>query len=110
MVQTATNIFYNREQEKETKAQERDRRRETRHARMLAAFQESPMKNPESLKDKAWVNAQSVHRWDIGPKSVQRVANLLKRLAKNAINWDIGQHSALRTQERQGQAPSLPSW
>ena len=54
MVQTATNIFYNREQEKETKAQERDRRRETRHAQMLASFQGSPMKPPESLKDKAW--------------------------------------------------------
>ena len=32
MVQTATNTFYNREQEKEAKAQERERRKETRHA------------------------------------------------------------------------------
>ena len=39
MVQTATNTFYNREQEKEAKAQERERRKETRYAQMLAAFQ-----------------------------------------------------------------------
>ena len=50
MVQTATNTFYNREQ---AKAQERERRKETRHAQMLAALQGSPMANPESLKDKA---------------------------------------------------------
>ena len=49
MVQTATNTFYNREQEKEAKAQERDRRKETKHAQMLAALQGSPMMaNPES--------------------------------------------------------------
>ena len=47
-------------------------------------------------------------RWDIGPKSVQTVTSLLKQLATNAINWDIGWHSALGTQETQGQAPSLP--
>ena len=52
MVQTATNTFYNREQEK-AKAQERERRKETRHAQMLAALQRSSMANPESLKDKA---------------------------------------------------------
>ena len=52
MVQTATNTFYNREQE-EAKAHERERRKETRHAQMLAALQGSPMANPESLKDKA---------------------------------------------------------
>ena len=46
---------------------------------------------------------------DIGPKSVQTVTSLLERLATNAINWDIGRHSALATQEPQGQAPSLPS-
>ena len=53
MVQTATNTFYNREQEKEAKAQERERKEETRHAQMLPALQGSPMANPESLKDKA---------------------------------------------------------
>ena len=37
------------------------------------------------------------------------MTSLLKQLATNAINWDIGQHSALGTQEPQGQAPSLPS-
>ena len=53
MVQTATNTFYNREQEREAKAQEREKRKETRHAQMLAAIQRSPMANPESLKNKA---------------------------------------------------------
>ena len=52
MVQTATNTFYNREQE-EAKAQEKERKKETRHAQMLAALQRSPMANPESLEDKA---------------------------------------------------------
>ena len=50
MVQTATNTFCNREQERE--AQEREKKKETRHAQMLAALQRSPMANPESLKDK----------------------------------------------------------
>ena len=53
MVQTATNTFYNREQEREAKAQEMEKRKETSHAQMLAALQRSPMANPESLKDKA---------------------------------------------------------
>ena len=53
MIQTATNTFYNREQEKEAKAQERERRKETRHAQMLAALQGSPMEHPEHLNDKA---------------------------------------------------------
>ena len=53
MVQIATYTFHNREQEKEAKAQERDRRKETRHAQMLATLQRSPMASPESLKDKA---------------------------------------------------------
>ena len=52
MIRTATNAFYNREQEKEAKAQEEERK-ETRHAQMLAALQRSPMANPKSLKDKA---------------------------------------------------------
>ena len=67
MVQTATNTFYNKEQEREAKAQERERRKETRHAQMLAALQGSPM-----------ANAKSVDRWDIGPKNVQTLASLLK--------------------------------
>ena len=45
--------FYNREQEKEAKAQEKERKKETRHAQMLAALQRSLMANPESLRDKA---------------------------------------------------------
>ena len=53
MVQTATNSFYNREQEREAKVQEREKRRETRHAQMLATLQGSHMANPKFLKDKA---------------------------------------------------------
>ena len=53
MVQTATNTFYSREQEREAKAQEREKRKETSHAQMLAALQGSPVANPKSLKDKA---------------------------------------------------------
>ena len=53
MVQIATNTFYKGEQEREAKAQEREKRKETRHAQMLAALQGSPMANPKSLKDKA---------------------------------------------------------
>ena len=53
MIQTATNTFYNREQEWEAKAQEREKRKETRHAHMLASLQEVPMAKPESLKDTA---------------------------------------------------------
>ena len=53
MVQTATSNFYNREQEREAKAQEREKRKETRYAQMLATLQGSPMANSESLKDKA---------------------------------------------------------
>ena len=57
MVQTATDTFYNREQEKEAKAQEKGRKKETRHAQMLAALQGSPMANLESLKDRHKTNA-----------------------------------------------------
>ena len=56
MLQTATNTFYNREQEKEAKAQE-ERKKETRHAQMLAIFQGSRTANPKSLKGKARANA-----------------------------------------------------
>ena len=51
MVQTV--IFYNREQERKAKAQEMEKRKETRHVQILAILQGSPMANPESLKDKA---------------------------------------------------------
>ena len=45
MVQTATNTFYEREQEREVKAQEREKRKQTRHAQMLATLHGSPMAN-----------------------------------------------------------------
>ena len=52
MVQTTTNTFYNREKERKAKSQDTERKKEIRHAQMLAALQGSPMANPESLKDK----------------------------------------------------------
>ena len=52
MAQTTTNTFYNREQEREAKTQGREKRRD-KACPMLAAFQGSPMANPESMKDKA---------------------------------------------------------
>ena len=53
IVQTVTNAFYNREQEGEANVQEREKKKEKRHAQMLATLQGSLMANPESLKDKA---------------------------------------------------------
>ena len=53
MVQAATNTCHNREQEREAKAQEREKGKETRHAQMLAALQGNPVANPESLTNKA---------------------------------------------------------
>ena len=57
MVQIVTNTLYNREQKREVNAQEREKKKETRHPQMLATLQVSPMTKPESLNDKAWVNA-----------------------------------------------------
>ena len=37
------------------------------------------------------------------------MTSLLKWLATNTINCDIGQHSALGTQEPEDQEPSFPS-
>ena len=46
-------IPFIREQEREAKAQEREKRKETRHAEVLAALQGSLMTNPKFIKDKA---------------------------------------------------------
>ena len=51
MVQTAINTIYHREEKREAKAKEREKRKETKHAQMLAVLQGSSMTNPESLKD-----------------------------------------------------------
>ena len=109
MVQTATNTFYNREQEREAKPQEREKRREIRHAQMLATLQGSPMSNLVSLKDKVrgkYLICRWVGHW---AKECPNHYKSPKWLATNAISWDIGQHSAPETQEPQGQVPSLPS-
>ena len=39
MVQITTNTFYNSEQEREAKAQEREKKKEISHAQMVAALQ-----------------------------------------------------------------------
>ena len=52
MVQAVTNSFDTREQEREAKTQDREKRKETRYAYILAALQGSPMANLKSLKDK----------------------------------------------------------
>ena len=49
MVQTATNTFYIREQ-KEAKALEKERKKETRHAQMLATLQRKPYGKPRVLE------------------------------------------------------------
>ena len=41
MVQTTTNTFYNRKQERETKAQEKENTKEASYTQMLASFQKS---------------------------------------------------------------------
>ena len=53
LVQRATNTFYNREQEREAKVQEREKRKETRHAQMLVVLQGNSMAYPESLRQEA---------------------------------------------------------
>ena len=53
MIQTSTNSFHNREQEKEAKAKKREKMKEKSYAQMLASLLGSPMANPKSLKDKA---------------------------------------------------------
>ena len=59
MVQTATNAFYNQEEEREANAQKKEKRKETRHARLPATFQGCSTANPSprSLEDKAQINA-----------------------------------------------------
>ena len=63
------------------------------------------MANPESLKDKARDKCLICRQ--AGHWANQTMTNLLEWLATNAINWDIERHSALGTQEPQGQAPTL---
>ena len=106
MVQTATNTFYNSKQEREAKVQEREKRKEISYTQMLATLHGSPMASPKSLKDKVLgkcLICRQVGHWakecpnhDKFPKTACTVSN-------------IGHHSALGTQEPQGQAPRLPS-
>ena len=67
------------------------------------------MANPESLNDRAWNKCLICPGRTLG-QTVQIMTSLLKQLATNAISQDTGRHSALGTQEPQGQLPNLPSW
>ena len=71
MVQAAT--FYNREQEKEAKAQERETKRQDM-PRCWPPSREAHDK-PQVLKGQG---RRQMCNWDIGPKSVQTVTSLLK--------------------------------
>ena len=109
MVQTATNTFYNREQEKKAKAQENEKKKETRHAQMLASLQRSPIANPESLKDKAQgkcLICRQTGNWAKGCPNHGKSPKMACYKCYQLGHWG---HSALGTQEPQGQVPSLPS-
>ena len=96
MVQTATNTFYNREQGKEATAQEREKRKETRNAQMLATLQQSPIANPESLKDKApgkCLICRQVGHW-----------------AKECLNHDTSHKTACYKRHQSGHWAALCPW
>ena len=109
MVQTATNTFYNREQEREAKAQERERWKETRHAKMLAALQGSPMANPKSLKDRAQDKCLICRQKEHCTKECPNHGKSPKMSYYKGHHLGHGQLSVLRTQEPQGHVPSPPS-
>ena len=109
MIQAATREQENREQEKETKAQERERRKETRHAQILAALQRIPMPHPNSLKDKARGKCLICRQAGHWAKECPNHDKSPRMVCHKCHPLDIGWHSALGTQEPQGQLPSLPS-
>ena len=96
MVQTATNTFYSREQEREAKVQEREKRKETSHVQTLATLQGSPMANPESLKDKAQ-----------GKCLICRQAG---HWAKECPNYDKSPKMAFYKCHQQGHRAALCPW
>ena len=70
--------FYNREQEREAKTQEREKRKETRPAQVLTALQGIPMAKTQSLKDKAggkYFNFRQVGHWAKMSKLMALVAS-----------------------------------
>ena len=109
MVQTATNTFYNREQEREVEAQEREKRKETRDAQMLGTLQGSPMANPESLKDKAPGKCLICRRVGHWAKECPNHDKSPKMACYKCHQLGLWAALCLRTQEPQDQAPSLPS-
>ena len=86
-------------QEREVTAQERETRKETRHAQMLATLQGSPVANPESLKDKApgkCLIYRQAGRW---AEECSNHAKSPETACYKCHHRDIGWHSALGTQE-----------
>ena len=61
MVQTAPDTIYNGEQEREAKTQERERRKEIKHAHMLAALQGSPLAGVLEGQGKCLICRQAGH-------------------------------------------------
>ena len=105
MVQTATNTFYNRIIEGSQCPGKGEKQRDK-----ACPDAGHPPRTPYGFLEGQGIRQMpNLDRWDIGLRSVQTMVSLLKWLATNAINWDIGWHSALRTQKPQGQAPSRPS-
>ena len=108
MVQTATNTFYNREEEREAKAQEREKRKETRHAQILAALQGSPMASPEPLKDKARgknLICRQVGHWDKEYPNYDKCPEMACYKCHQLGHWV----APFGPKSLNGPAPSLPS-
>ena len=105
MVHTATNTFYNRMREGGQCPGKGEKQRD----KACPVAGHPPRKAYGFLEGQGMMKMPNLDRWDIGPRSVQTMVSLLKWLATNTISWDIGRHSALRTQEPQGQVPSLHS-
>ena len=97
------------EQEREAKAQEREKGKEVSHAQMLAALQGSPMANPEFLKDKAPGKCLICRQAGQWAKECPNCGKYPKTACYKC--HQLGHWAALcpRDQEPQGQAPSLSS-
>ena len=103
IVQMTIHTIYNREQDKEVKAQESERRKETRHA------QEHPVAIPESLKNKAWDKCLIYRQAEYWAKECLHCGTP-KMAFHKCHQWGIGWHSALRALKSWGQVPSPPLW
>ena len=91
LVNTASTVFYNWDQMVEAKAQEKERRKESRHAQMMAAS--CPNEGPAVPKNTLTLQPQKdkcciCHQMATGHRSAPIRINLLRLLAINAISWN----------------------